>query len=168
MVESCIRFISRHGEKILRWSDRFRISFFLSADWLNYYKCNWFWISLNCKKCIRILPSNFRFVNLWNWTRELILTCVWLCICVGLQHEGIFRVSGSQVEVNDIKNAFERGNTVLQEKQAFPFCCVYRARYYLLCPTVSPLLIRFRWGPARRGPKWPWHGLNCWCAQALL
>lgn len=26
----------------------------------------------------------------------------------GLQHEGIFRVSGSQVEVNDIKNAFER------------------------------------------------------------
>lgn len=27
----------------------------------------------------------------------------------GLQHEGIFRVSGSQVEVNDIKNAFERG-----------------------------------------------------------
>lgn len=28
---------------------------------------------------------------------------------IGLQHEGIFRVSGSQVEVNDIKNAFERG-----------------------------------------------------------
>lgn len=31
------------------------------------------------------------------------------CSCTGLQHEGIFRVSGSQVEVNDIKNAFERG-----------------------------------------------------------
>lgn len=30
-------------------------------------------------------------------------------VCLGLQHEGIFRVSGSQVEVNDIKNAFERG-----------------------------------------------------------
>lgn len=27
----------------------------------------------------------------------------------GLQHQGIFRVSGSQVEVNDIKNSFERG-----------------------------------------------------------
>lgn len=31
------------------------------------------------------------------------------CFPAGLQHEGIFRVSGSQVEVNDIKNAFERG-----------------------------------------------------------
>lgn len=28
---------------------------------------------------------------------------------LGLQHQGIFRVSGSQVEVNDIKNSFERG-----------------------------------------------------------
>lgn len=27
----------------------------------------------------------------------------------GLQQQGIFRVPGSQVEVNDIKNAFERG-----------------------------------------------------------
>ncbi|XP_029429697.1 SLIT-ROBO Rho GTPase-activating protein 2 isoform X2 [Rhinatrema bivittatum] len=31
----------------------------------------------------------------------------------GLQHEGIFRVSGSQVEVNDIRNAFERGEDPL-------------------------------------------------------
>lgn len=30
----------------------------------------------------------------------------------GLQHQGIFRVSGSQVEVNDIKNSFERGENV--------------------------------------------------------
>ncbi|XP_044144385.1 SLIT-ROBO Rho GTPase-activating protein 2 [Bufo gargarizans] len=35
----------------------------------------------------------------------------------GLQHEGIFRVSGSQVEVNDIKNAFERGEDPLEEDQ---------------------------------------------------
>uniref|UniRef100_A0A669BTR6 SLIT-ROBO Rho GTPase activating protein 2 n=1 Tax=Oreochromis niloticus TaxID=8128 RepID=A0A669BTR6_ORENI len=40
-----------------------------------------------------ILPSNFRF------------------------HEGIFRVSGSQVEVNDIKNAFERGEDPLAGDQ---------------------------------------------------
>lgn len=39
-----------------------------------------------------------------------------MCSCTGLQHEGIFRVSGSQVEVNDIKNAFERGSaSLLQE-----------------------------------------------------
>lgn len=28
---------------------------------------------------------------------------------LGLQQQGIFRVPGSQVEVNDIKNSFERG-----------------------------------------------------------
>uniref|UniRef100_A0AAX7VKC0 SLIT-ROBO Rho GTPase activating protein 2a n=1 Tax=Astatotilapia calliptera TaxID=8154 RepID=A0AAX7VKC0_ASTCA len=49
--------------------------------------------------------------------KELILTCVRLCMCVGLQHEGIFRVSGSQVEVNDIKNAFERGEDPLAGDQ---------------------------------------------------
>ncbi|XP_059806329.1 SLIT-ROBO Rho GTPase-activating protein 2 isoform X1 [Hypanus sabinus] len=35
----------------------------------------------------------------------------------GLQHEGIFRVSGSQIEVNDIKNAFERGEDPLAGDQ---------------------------------------------------
>ncbi|XP_064160493.1 SLIT-ROBO Rho GTPase-activating protein 2 isoform X1 [Anguilla rostrata] len=35
----------------------------------------------------------------------------------GLQHEGIFRVSGSQVEVNDIKNSFERGEDPLAGDQ---------------------------------------------------
>lgn len=45
-------------------------------------------------------------------------TCASVCVylCVGLQHEGIFRVSGSQVEVNDIKNAFERGETIIQQE----------------------------------------------------
>jgi len=38
----------------------------------------------------------------------------------GLQHEGIFRVSGSQVEVNDIKNAFERGKEDLRN-----YCQMY-------------------------------------------
>ncbi|XP_038946812.1 SLIT-ROBO Rho GTPase-activating protein 2 isoform X2 [Rattus norvegicus] len=35
----------------------------------------------------------------------------------GLRHEGVFRVSGSQVEVNDIKNAFERGEDPLAGDQ---------------------------------------------------
>uniref|UniRef100_A0A8K9X2L6 SLIT-ROBO Rho GTPase activating protein 2 n=1 Tax=Oncorhynchus mykiss TaxID=8022 RepID=A0A8K9X2L6_ONCMY len=35
----------------------------------------------------------------------------------GLHHEGIFRVSGSQVEVNDIKNSFERGEDPLAGDQ---------------------------------------------------
>ncbi|CDQ95354.1 unnamed protein product [Oncorhynchus mykiss] len=35
----------------------------------------------------------------------------------GLQQQGIFRVPGSQVEVNDIKNSFERGEDPLIEDQ---------------------------------------------------
>lgn len=35
-------------------------------------------------------------------------------VCTGLQHQGIFRVSGSQLEVNDIKNSFERGTQHLR------------------------------------------------------
>uniref|UniRef100_A0A8C7IZA3 SLIT-ROBO Rho GTPase-activating protein 1 n=1 Tax=Oncorhynchus kisutch TaxID=8019 RepID=A0A8C7IZA3_ONCKI len=51
------------------------------------------------------------------------------CVCVslalslcslfssGLQHQGIFRVSGSQMEINDIKNSFERGNDPLTDDE---------------------------------------------------
>ncbi|XP_069485895.1 SLIT-ROBO Rho GTPase-activating protein 1 isoform X2 [Ambystoma mexicanum] len=48
----------------------------------------------------RIVESCIRFINLY-----------------GLQHQGIFRVSGSQVEVNDIKNSFERGEDPLTDDQ---------------------------------------------------
>lgn len=34
-----------------------------------------------------------------------------LAFLPGLQQQGIFRVPGSQVEVNDIKNSFERGES---------------------------------------------------------
>lgn len=45
---------------------------------------------------------------------ECVYALLLLCVspsffCAGLQHQGIFRVSGSQLEVNDIKNSFERG-----------------------------------------------------------
>uniref|UniRef100_A0A671S3W2 SLIT-ROBO Rho GTPase-activating protein 1 n=1 Tax=Sinocyclocheilus anshuiensis TaxID=1608454 RepID=A0A671S3W2_9TELE len=48
----------------------------------------------------RVVESCIRFINLY-----------------GLQHQGIFRVSGSQVEVNDIKNSFERGNDPLTDEE---------------------------------------------------
>uniref|UniRef100_A0A669AYJ3 SLIT-ROBO Rho GTPase-activating protein 1 n=1 Tax=Oreochromis niloticus TaxID=8128 RepID=A0A669AYJ3_ORENI len=40
-----------------------------------------------------------------------------LYMSAGLQQQGIFRVPGSQVEVNDIKNAFERGEDPLMDDQ---------------------------------------------------
>uniref|UniRef100_A0A8C7WRP5 SLIT-ROBO Rho GTPase activating protein 2 n=1 Tax=Oryzias sinensis TaxID=183150 RepID=A0A8C7WRP5_9TELE len=47
----------------------------------------------------------------------MVESCIRFISRHGLQHEGIFRVSGSQVEVNDIKNAFERGEDPLAEEQ---------------------------------------------------
>uniref|UniRef100_A0A8C7QAZ0 SLIT-ROBO Rho GTPase activating protein 1a n=2 Tax=Oncorhynchus mykiss TaxID=8022 RepID=A0A8C7QAZ0_ONCMY len=40
-----------------------------------------------------------------------------VCPSVGLQHQGIFRVSGSQMEINDIKNSFERGKDPLTDEE---------------------------------------------------
>ncbi len=48
---------------------------------------------------------------------------MFLCVCeykgdaflkTGLHHEGIFRVPGSQTEVNHIRDAFERGTVVFK------------------------------------------------------
>uniref|UniRef100_A0A3Q2YAS4 SLIT-ROBO Rho GTPase activating protein 3 n=1 Tax=Hippocampus comes TaxID=109280 RepID=A0A3Q2YAS4_HIPCM len=45
-------------------------------------------------------------------------SCVRYVNLYGLQQQGIFRVPGSQVEVNDIKNAFERGEDPLVDDQS--------------------------------------------------
>ncbi|XP_078104809.1 SLIT-ROBO Rho GTPase-activating protein 3-like isoform X2 [Sander vitreus] len=45
-------------------------------------------------------------------------SCVRYINLYGLQQQGIFRVPGSQVEVNDIKNAFERGEDPLVDDRA--------------------------------------------------
>ncbi|XP_048860228.1 SLIT-ROBO Rho GTPase-activating protein 2 isoform X2 [Brienomyrus brachyistius] len=47
----------------------------------------------------------------------MVESCIRFISRHGLQHEGIFRVNGSQVEVNDIKNAFERGEDPLAGDQ---------------------------------------------------
>uniref|UniRef100_A0A8D3BSP1 SLIT-ROBO Rho GTPase-activating protein 1 n=1 Tax=Scophthalmus maximus TaxID=52904 RepID=A0A8D3BSP1_SCOMX len=48
----------------------------------------------------RVVESCIRYINLY-----------------GLQHQGLFRVSGSHLEVNDIKNSFERGNDPLTDDE---------------------------------------------------
>ncbi|KAK5877037.1 hypothetical protein CesoFtcFv8_026324 [Champsocephalus esox] len=48
----------------------------------------------------------------------LVESCIRYINLHGLQHQGIFRVSGSQVEVNDIKNSFERGNDPLIDEES--------------------------------------------------
>uniref|UniRef100_A0A3Q3EIE8 SLIT-ROBO Rho GTPase-activating protein 2 n=1 Tax=Kryptolebias marmoratus TaxID=37003 RepID=A0A3Q3EIE8_KRYMA len=48
----------------------------------------------------------------------LVESCIRYINLHGLQHQGIFRVSGSQVEVNDIKNSFERGNDPMIDEES--------------------------------------------------
>uniref|UniRef100_A0A673T895 SLIT-ROBO Rho GTPase activating protein 2 n=1 Tax=Suricata suricatta TaxID=37032 RepID=A0A673T895_SURSU len=55
----------------------------------------------------------------------------------GLQHEGIFRVSGSQVEVNDIKNAFERAMDSLQER------ALHIRKVLLALPKTTLIIMRY-------------------------
>uniref|UniRef100_A0A8C9SXC2 SLIT-ROBO Rho GTPase activating protein 2 n=1 Tax=Scleropages formosus TaxID=113540 RepID=A0A8C9SXC2_SCLFO len=64
--------------------------------------------------------SELSFREGQGWVQVIPLmveSCIRFISRHGLQHEGIFRVSGSQVEVNDIKNAFERGEDPLTGDQ---------------------------------------------------
>lgn len=118
MVESCIRFISRHGEFslatevvpeafscLVAWQSRP-----VSWDPRLIIKAEHFGLSIEIRfffffKCASYVSACVINIYLNN-----------VFVSLGLQHEGIFRVSGSQVEVNDIKNAFERGETVLPQE----------------------------------------------------
>uniref|UniRef100_A0A8C1LVL6 SLIT-ROBO Rho GTPase-activating protein 1-like n=1 Tax=Cyprinus carpio TaxID=7962 RepID=A0A8C1LVL6_CYPCA len=63
-------------------------------------------------KC-KIIMIIFIIVFVWC----MMYSYFFFFILLGLQHQGIFRVSGSQVEVNDIKNSFERGNDPLTDEE---------------------------------------------------
>uniref|UniRef100_A0A4W6D5H8 SLIT-ROBO Rho GTPase-activating protein 1 n=1 Tax=Lates calcarifer TaxID=8187 RepID=A0A4W6D5H8_LATCA len=53
----------------------------------------------------------------WQPIPVVVESCIRYINLYGLQQQGIFRVPGSQVEVNDIKNAFERGEDPLVDDQ---------------------------------------------------
>ena len=94
--------------------------------------CVWvFWSAIvYCKGHFGLLPGDLHWEWLsdkWWWEEETAMgwvikfPLVWWAqglmeyfsffffSPLGLQQQGIFRVPGSQVEVNDIKNSFERG-----------------------------------------------------------
>lgn len=63
---------------------------------------------MNPAETLKVLVTKGYYDSL---TAGSILTPNTALLPTGLQHQGIFRVSGSQVEVNDIKNSFERGES---------------------------------------------------------
>lgn len=85
---------------------------------------------------------------------------------VGLQHQGIFRVSGSQVEVNDIKNSFERGNWMslpISKMCWKPLSSVFCPAHSTLSGPQASILHRLRcgsWGTSyfceKQKSLWAW------------
>uniref|UniRef100_A0A8C4LJI9 SLIT-ROBO Rho GTPase-activating protein 1 n=1 Tax=Equus asinus asinus TaxID=83772 RepID=A0A8C4LJI9_EQUAS len=63
------------------------------------------------------LLGSFRVFDSGQIIPLIVESCIRFINLYGLQHQGIFRVSGSQVEVNDIKNSFERGENPLADDQ---------------------------------------------------
>ncbi len=45
-------------------------------------------------------------------TRGICFDSLTLFISTGMHHQGVFRVSGSQHEINDMKNSFEKGTCI--------------------------------------------------------
>uniref|UniRef100_A0A673JWB4 SLIT-ROBO Rho GTPase-activating protein 1-like n=1 Tax=Sinocyclocheilus rhinocerous TaxID=307959 RepID=A0A673JWB4_9TELE len=62
-----------------------------------------------------LLMPFFKYIDSGKAIPLIVESCIRFINLYGLQHQGIFRVSGSQVEVNDIKNSFERGNDPLTD-----------------------------------------------------
>uniref|UniRef100_A0A672RJ80 SLIT-ROBO Rho GTPase-activating protein 2 n=1 Tax=Sinocyclocheilus grahami TaxID=75366 RepID=A0A672RJ80_SINGR len=74
------------------------------------------YIALHHKVLLIFVKDLMTFLNDSGKAIPLIVeSCIRFINLYGLQHQGIFRVSGSQVEVNDIKNSFERGNDPLTD-----------------------------------------------------
>ncbi|KAL3852225.1 hypothetical protein ACJMK2_015896 [Sinanodonta woodiana] len=48
----------------------------------------------------------------------IIKSCVRVINLYGMHHQGVFRISGSQVEINDMKNSFEKGDDPLTDEDA--------------------------------------------------
>uniref|UniRef100_A0AAY4BZU2 SLIT-ROBO Rho GTPase activating protein 1b n=1 Tax=Denticeps clupeoides TaxID=299321 RepID=A0AAY4BZU2_9TELE len=75
---------------------------------------------LQAKHDLRRRNSHSRQQDTGKIIPLIVESCIRYINLHGLQHQGIFRVSGSQVEVNDIKNSFERGNDPLVDGDNAP------------------------------------------------
>lgn len=91
IIKSCIRVINLYGKRRLR-------------DVRSVRYCGWFCV------CVKAIG----FCSGLSLKRRL-LTSHEIYSVAGLHHQGIFRVSGSQVEINNFKDAFERGEDPLAD-----------------------------------------------------
>lgn len=128
------------------WTSQGKVTFKPASSCL----CSYFFLysrSCSCWRCHLLLSNLFYLV-----------TSIF-CFPPGLQHEGIFRVSGSQVEVNDIKNAFERGKGELLKYprnycQFWILCECSELAWMQLSLLFVPLIFVFSWVSPSQTPPW--------------
>lgn len=78
-------------------------------------------IPLVMKSCIRVInlygthSCIFKQSHILASSNVLFYGHATLLIRIGLHHQGIFRVSGSQLEINNFRDAFERGDDPLAD-----------------------------------------------------
>ena len=58
----------------------------------------------------RLLQSRFVCLFVCLFLVVNLFFLLLLCLLTGLDHQGIFRLSGSTTEINDMKQLFENGN----------------------------------------------------------
>ena len=78
------------------------------------------WMAVNdgTKTCLKTSLSVYCSIRLCPFShcwQASVLCSWWYCILSGLHHQGIFRVSGSQVEINNFRESFERGEDPLAD-----------------------------------------------------
>ena len=71
---------------------------------------------------------------------QIIKSCVRIINLYGLHHQGIFRVSGSQAEINNFRESFERGEDPLADMtdgcRSSQALLEGAERAHLLCPVL--------------------------------
>lgn len=75
------------------------------------------------QSCVCFINLNGKHKSPWTqWCCRRMLKGSIRCsfYLLGLHHEGIFRVPGSQMEINNLRDAFERGRWVCESRPATP------------------------------------------------
>ena len=97
----------------------------------------------------RLLQSRFFCLFVCLFLVVNLFFLLLLCLLTGLDHQGIFRLSGSTTEINDMKQLFENGmkpNGLCCEQ--FLYCYI---TFFSVCPdnvyikTFNPLVTASEW-----------------------
>ena len=108
-------------------------------------------LSLFICGCVSTLSQSRFFLFVYKFLLLNFFFLFLLCCLTGLDHQGIFRLSGSTTEINDMKQLFENGNKT--ERCMLLLCHVHLTRKALTftqttciyMKTFNPLVTASEW-----------------------